>query len=886
MRMRSISRAVPAVIIGLLLPAASPAGAQALFESDYIHSIYNASAPSTARIYAGRLSHEYSDVKWWRQLYGEIGALGINHTAPLVTYGLKAIYPTQLPELRQDEGWAELGMDPLRTMLDVSAEFGIEVYPAVWLYRDATPELAERVMRELIALYGDHPAFGGIVPSVEANPTHAITSEDFIELSRVAKQVRPGLGVMDYPNGPFSPTIIRTIMDRSLSGQVDVQNVQFHPSDRRWDSDFAFARGLTQFVMGLAPGIRSIVHTHYKYGGGLRWIQSDDLYRVHQAATLTATPDGTSIFLFTGAMYGRVAAPNLDDPMPRRLAWYQGILNAQRMLPWLEDARPANEVAIMIPRHTREQSLQTIERAYMPLARAHIGAHFFVDETNIGDRTRAIVVRGLQWCSPEQVRLIERFVTDGGAAFVWFAAERPVAAATSERLLRAAGEGYEHAWEPSGVAPAFAEAIGLDDATGAIAEPEPREVAWGEGALYLAPLEAELPEGMPVDWIARHCPERTLVAGLSRYFVVDRWQASEQAGGAQVVMILGTDAGAQEGQVVVDLPCAFNGPRAWLLRPDTVQPLPLRLTEGRAEVRLPLVGDEFNALVVADSTPPFLVPESRLIRCRTGEPVTLHFGLLNALDRPLQGSVEIAAPRGWPAPEPASIPVDLQPDGAADLSCALSVPADAERAPQFARLELAGLVQRVILFPEDGPPQRFTDAPEAELAEAERRPPVLPEPRPRPTIGAEWIELAADDPRADNPAAHSPGVCLLPGPEWDAVAERDGLPARYAERLPRLGGPNFLINDPPAADLEVRLIYQSEGEGSLQVYDGASYHVLAPVPPAKEWSEVTVRVPREILLAPGADRPQHPGMNVMGMIDADRLWLHRIAVRAVADFEE
>ena len=409
--------------IFLIMVTAIPANAQQLFQQHYTHSIYNAASPRPSRTYGEFLSHDLSDVKWWRQLYGEMGALGINHTAPLVTYGLRAIYPTRLPELQQDAGWAELGMDPLRTMLDVAAENEIEVYPAVWLFRDASPELAERVMRELIGIYGDHPAFAGIVPSVEANASYAITSQDFIDLSRTFKELRPDLRVMDYPNGPFPPAIVQTIMERSLSGAVDVQNVQFHPSDRRWDSSFVFARGLTHFVMGLAPGIESIVHTHYKYGGGLRWIQPDDLYRVHQAATLTATPDGTSIFLFGNAMYGRTSSGNLDDPMPRRLAWYEGILAVQRMLPWLQDARPSNAVAVMIPRNTREGGLQTIERAWLPLAEAHIGAHFFADERNLGDSARAIVIPTLQWCSPEQLRLVERFVAEGGTAFAWFTPE-------------------------------------------------------------------------------------------------------------------------------------------------------------------------------------------------------------------------------------------------------------------------------------------------------------------------------------------------------------------------------------------------------------------------------------------------------------------------------
>jgi hypothetical protein len=352
-----------------------------------------------------------------------------------------------------------------------------------------------------------------------------------------------------------------------------------------------------------------------------------------------------------------------------------------------------------------------------------------------------------------------------------------------------------------------------------------------------------------------------------------------------MAMIMGVAPGAEDERVVVDLPTDLAEPRAWLLKPDSVQPLPTRPLQGRVEVRVPLVSDEFNAVIVADSTLPFLVPADRMIDCRTGDSVDVHFGLLNATQEPLQGEIEISAPAGWPQPEPASIPVDLQAGSAANLSFALTVPAGAVQAPQFARIEMAGLVQRVALYPEDGPPQRYTDTPEAELAEAERTPAALPAPEKRPAIGAEWMAVEAEDPRATNATVHSPGICLLKGPEWDDPAEHDGRIARYAQNLPRLGGPNFLINDPPTAALELRLTYQSEGAGEIRVYDGETYHKIAEMPPADEWSTVTARVPREIVMTPGVDRPQVRGLNIMGSLNAERIWLHRMEVR-VAPAEE
>ncbi|MGC9317133.1 MAG: hypothetical protein ACP5KN_03750 [Armatimonadota bacterium] len=870
-----------ALLIVALPAAHAPVHAQQLFESEYIHSIYNLSSPQPVRIYSGRVAHDLSQPKWWRQALGELRALGVNQTAPLVTYGTTAIYPTQIRELQQSAGWAELGVDPLQMLLDACQEFDVACFPDVWLYKDASPELSQKVIRELIARYGDHPAFEGIVPGVESSGAYGITSEDYVALSRLCRQLKPGVTVMDYPNGPFSPHILQTIMARSLSGEVDIENIQFHPSDRRWDGSFAFARGLTHLVMGLTPGIRSICHTHYKYGGGLRWIQLDDLYRVHQAATLTATPDGTSIFLFTGCMYGRVSAGDLTPTMPRRLSWYEGILAVQRMVPYFEDARPANAVGIMIPRHIRESSLELIEAAWMPLAREAIGAHFLANDSNLGERTQALIVRGLQWCSPEQVRLIERFVVEGGAACVFSIQDLGEPEHLDERTRRVLGETFQVPWQPAGVSAEFAEVIGLDDRTGAIDLTEPREVLYGEGSIYLAPLGAELPEGFLPRWAREHAPGRTVAVGLGEGLVMDTWRKSDRNTDLQMVMFMGTTPGLQDENVVVSLASDLPDPSAWLLTPDTVQPLSAQAAGGRVEVGVPRLRDEFNALIVSESTYPFIVPESRLLRCRTGETVQVHFGVLNALDRELQGSLDLIGPLGWPEPEPSSIEVDLEPGSSATLACSLRVPEDAMQAPHFLHLELSGLRQRVMLYPEDGRPQRFTDQPEEELVAAERTSPILPPPAPRQTIGEDWLEVTADDPASENVRVHSPGVCFLPGPEWDRPTEHEGRTARYGEHLPRLGGPNFLVNDPPARDIEVRLTYFAHAPGSMSVYDGEQYQQVAELDATGEWATATARVAREIIMSSTADRPQHPGLNIMFDVDCPGVWVHSIEVRAV-----
>jgi len=877
--------------------------AEDLFDSDYLHVVYNIGGNAPVRVYGGRVALDLTTPERWRQVLGELRALGINVTTPLTSYGPQTIYPTEIPDLTQCAGWKERELDGLRMLLDTCQELDIECYPAVWLYRAATPELSGKAIEELIDRYGDSPAFRGIVPPVEASAQGGLASEDFVALALLAKERSPDLTVMDYPNGPFSFEIMQTIMARSLSGQVDIQNVQFHPSDHRWDGDFLFARGLFHLVLGLCPGIRSIVHTHYKYGGGLRWIELDDLYRVHQAATLTATPHGTSIFSFLHAMWGNASSTNLDDPLERRLAWYRGILAVQRIVPYYEDARPANAVAVMIPRHIRESSLSLVGRTYVPLARAGIGAHFFVSDTNLGDHVQGIVVSGLEDCSPEQLRLLQQFVRDGGAACVLHSPTPGMPDELSPRAQRILGVPSLGRWEPVDLDPDFAEKIGLDPATGEMTVTERREVEYGRGAVLLVPAAGSddgptvgqatpntgqttnsadaaggigsVPTVHPLtQWAAERITERTVVEGMGSDFTVDTWHKRDEKTELDLVMFMGTKAGARAESVKVTIPTQRESPSAYLLRPDGVSVLVGTTRDGHLEVTVPALSDEFNALIVTDSTYPFLVPRERLVRCKVGGRVRLAVDVLNSSTRKLTGELRVTVPAGWEAPVTSAWELDLEPGASGTYFYPLSVPRDAVRCPHFARIEHSGLVQRVILFPEDGQPQTFSDL------ELEETPEVTTEPAaPPPPIGEDWLEVVADDPDTENVAAHRPGVCFLPGQEWDPPAVHDGKPARYGERIPRLAAPNFLVNGPPDRDIEVRLTYWTAAPGDMSVYDGKTYHKVADLSDTGRWATVTARVDRAIWADLGADRPTYPGTNIMFDVNCKAVYVHKIEVR-------
>ena len=863
------------------LPAQQEEPSRDTFATDYTHVVYNVGSNRPVRIFGGKVALDLRTPERWAQVLGELAELGINVTTPLTSYGPATIYPTKLPELKHLPGWEQEGLDGLKMLLDVCDDLGIECYPAVWLFRAATPELSAAAQKELVDVYGSHPAFKGLVPPVEANPGMGMVSEDFVDIAAQARELVPGGTIMDYPNGPFAPEIIQTIIARSLSGNVDVENVQFHPSDSRWDGDFLFARGLHHFVIGICPGVRSIVHTHYKYGGGKRWIELDDLYRTHQAATITATPHGTSIYSFLHAMWGEASSHNLDDPMPRRLAWYKGIVNSQRMAPYLAGARPANAVGIMIPRYTRESYTALLRRTYVPLAEAGIGAHFFVNEANMGQGVRAVIVPGVRDCSREQVRLLEGFVRDGGH----LCALQPTAGASpgnyTQRAERVLGATLSHAWEPSGVAADFAAALGLDDQTGEVTVPEVVSTTVDDGSVLAMPPASA--EEAVVAWTRATVPHRVIAERLGADFTLDRWRKTDEHTDIDMVMLMGTRQGATYRNVRLTIPSPVEPERAFLLTPDAIRELDTVPGDGETRVIIPRLCDEFNAVILSRKARPFLVPTRRLIPCRTGETVPVQAHMLNALDARLAATARLHPPEGWPITTDPTWRIGLAPGARAETTWQLTVPAGVVRRPHFARIECAGLVQRVILFPEDGEPQRFSDMSPAEVAE------VAPKPGARrviPKIGGEWLEVAADAPNAQNVAAHRPGVCFLPGREWDPPAEHEGRTARYGERLPRVAAPNFLINEPPEGDVEVRLTYWTQQPGVMHVYDGKRYHRVADLAETGRWATASGRITAEHLMATDADRPNHPGYNVMLDVDCPAVWVHKIEVRAADQPEE
>ena len=163
--------------------------------------------------------------------------------------------------------------------------------------------------------------------------------------------------------------------------------------------------------------------------------------------------------------------------------------------------------------------------------------------------------------------------------------------------------------------------------------------------------------------------------------------------------------------------------------------------------------------------------------------------------------------------------------------------------------------------------------------------PVVPDQTPIPgnPFGEDWQSLTADAPYPCDVERHRPGVCLLPGREWSRPRTHDGRAAVHGGFYPGAGGPNFLVNDPPRRDIEVRLTYWTEAGGTLRAYDGTGYHRVAELTSKGAWATATGRVGVDILAAPKADTPAHPGLNIMFEVRSDDVYVHRIEVRAAPE---
>ncbi|MGD9497833.1 MAG: hypothetical protein AB7Y46_16140, partial [Armatimonadota bacterium] len=662
------------------LTALTPVFAQdAAPRQRYLHTLYWPAIRPTA-FNAGKPVVDLTTPERVLPIIQELSELGIN----LITYhsvysGSGALFPVNDPLLTECWYWPE-GAQPVETFLDACARFGVDGYLGIWLGQEGHPTIAAHAIDAIIDRYQGHPGFVGIAPPIEAPYTN-IATDDFIDLSAQVKRRDPGLGTMDYPPAPYTCKQLQWMMKLAGSGVVDIENVQFHPCDDRL-ADLREARGLTLLTMGCCPGIRCIIHTHYKNGVSTperptQWLPPERAWDVTQSAIITATPDGTSIFSFLHGFWGEESGPGTGDALWRRLKWYEGIVGVQRLLPLYACARNAAPVQIMVPTGTLEDAQELLARCWTPLARGHIPAGFFVDERNLAPEAEVIIVPDLQRCDAAQGRLAQRFAAEGGTVIV--TGGRHASASLSQSLADA-GAISSHVRAvldlnerpdvaPSDLDPQFARLIGFEG--GPVPEPEePVRHAWGAGMVIVAPGSAEWSAAGLASLVAGALPDAMRVSGLPDEWMVERWRAPS---GGEFLALLDIEEGAVARDVRIELPGATID-HAWLLTGEGAQRV--RVEGGAMTLADP--GDSFALVALGGLPAPVLRPAQRRIDCRAGETVTVRASVLNASGERAAGTLVAAGPEGWTI-APAQAEFDLAAAESAQFRFALSEPAQVIR---------------------------------------------------------------------------------------------------------------------------------------------------------------------------------------------------------------
>lgn len=845
----------------------------------YIHNVYfTARTPSMAR--AGGWVFDISSRERMADMLGELAAIGTNAVTYHSAYRADgADYTPGHAKLRRSARWPP-DATPIDWFLDICAGNGMDGYLGVFIFPEMDVELAELASEDIATVFHGRRGMIGFVPPIEGSPLRGLGTPRFLRICSRVKEIA-GLQVMDYPNGPFSSAIVQTIVTRAASGTIDVENIQFHAADDRL-GNFVVTRGMTHLVMGMCSRSRSIVHTHYKYGGGKAWLKEPDAYRVRQGAVLTATPDGTSIFSFQHGFWGEETGPGTGSALWRRLAWYEGILAVQRMVPVLAGARQRADAAVIIPAKTVAGGLELVERYWVPLARSRGNARTFVYAEQLVERPAVIVCPSLAACDSRQRRELAELTREGALLLLPQPPVRAEAGPLSARARRILAIAELPPIEGPELPASFVDAVGGVGDDGRLPPTLSRsERPYAKGAVVAVPAGLAAYRSAITDIVVPRSNPLVQASGLPDACLAELWRTGDSCGGVQFAMFLRTEPGDPVAGGAVSVELDGQVPRrAWWLDRSAALSLPVERDEGRARVRLPQMNDEYGIVLFGGTPHPVLRPAAVRVDAGAGGTAALSCRLVNTTEETVVGRLEARVPAGWQLLGTGARDYRLAPGAAEQLTVRVELPDDVECRPYVVAFHAGSALQRTIVVPHDGRPQVVSRQPLP--APRVRRSTV----RPAATLGAEWVSVVAGDSGYKRVRGRVPGVAFYAkNDEWDGAEPHAGRPACYGEVLPRIGGPNFYVTDPaPDAPLDVRITYRSKTPGELRVYDGKRYHSVMRLPGADDWRTAIGQVPAALLRDGGVDMSRtDPGKNVMFEVRVDGVHVHRIDARSLVE---
>lgn len=845
------------------------------FEHDrYRLSVYLHAGNMPYSVRYGRCVYDLSEQKWWDKLFGELSRIGINSVTFHSAYRPRgALYEPLNASLARSGEWE--GLAPVGMCLATCEKFGMEAFLGIYLGHDMEDPypLARAVVEDLVAKFGPEAAFEGIVLPIEAAEQYGLTDEQMAELARLARSLRPGLKTMDYPFGPFSAQTLRSVLARYAAGAVDVYNVQFYLKSPNFNSMLG-PRGVTRVILGCLGDAEPIAHTHYLQRGG-QWIPQSDAYWIRQGVLLTATPYGESIWSYLHGFWGIQHWQEPTDALWRRLAWYRGLLHMQRLEPFFAGAHSAAPVALFVPQQTQLGAVALANEYWEPLAAAGVAPDVASGiEAELG-QYECVVAPSLGGLSEQEAQLLDGYAQAGGHVII-----TPRIAAPSQPTVPAGLS--DRAKRILGISDAdLATSVGLwrrAQAAARVLLVEPGPVASpttsgaGEGTITLLPAAQEWLQANLAGVVSGMLSDRMTCEGLGGDYLLEAWGKQEGPHRHLLLLLMATRQGASAEGARIVIP-RDEAPRyVAFMAPGRAGLVGARYADGKLTIELPELGDSFGAVLLTDGTYPVLMPAHDILECEGGDRIAASCSLLNLTADTLAGELTVEAPDGFKLLTPAAHEYSLAPGDKAEFECVLQPPEGVTREPHIVLYRTRGLIQRTVILPTDGVERTITDmelTPEQYVAEKDL--PGWPD-------GAEALGVTAGEP-GDANYRRQPGVAFFQVIEWDQPAEHLGKMARFGEMLPRLGGPNFVVNGlDRRSDWLVSVTYQSDTGAALKVYDGEEYLELGQLPAGPGWQTVEAQLPAEMLKEGKMDRGPGPDWDVLCAFEGGGIWVHRIEV--------
>jgi|GEM_PF-3598871 len=910
----------------LLFIVAVSAGFVAQAESfeipHYYYGAYNMALSPTAGT-VDRPLWDISSEEMQDKFFSRLQQVGINMVTYAYVYRVEGpLYPHDNPELKpQVERWR--GKTPVRNFLDQCYEKGITGVIGVHVRQeDMTHEEyidhLEVVTRDVVTRFKDHPGFQGFVPPVESL-WQDIRPKEYARLARVAKEVKPDLIIMDFPSGPHVPEAVNAIIDHSLSGTVDIENVQFFVGNSSVFSyylslyrEMSGYRGLTRLLEGISPQSKALAHTHYMQGAGKENIPEEQPYRVSQNVLLTATMDGIHFFTYPHLFHG------YDNRTKRNTfwrwkAWTSGALSVQRYAPYYAGSAPVSDVTTVVPEDVDLGGTDFVNFGWTPFAEEHITQQFAIDLSRI--ESQVLLVPSPIHLSDRQISQIQGFLKNGGTVITILDPERNLVPKPEmnykdykktvtfeigdnldqippefQALLDVEYTNYVKssvrlntpiASLPSGetsVAQGF-EFKKTEDSqvvgTWQSGKPAIVKKQIGRGSLYLVPGGIPFLAKILAPLVKQNIEPSVETRNLPTSYILEQYESSSPYKHS-LFLLLGTTEHTTADEVTLLLPDGKIKQHYIYFDDKSLISLTPEKKNGKIFLSLPRV-ENYGAILVTDETYPILHPKDKIRHVLSGSSQQLSVEIFNTLDTKIKDVLHLSMPPEWGIP-PQEQPFRLRAGERKVFSFEVNVPHDVERETHALHFQTMGLTQRTVLIPSDGTPRKI---------HAEQRP---PEPlTPRKKIGTEWVEVTAGDTAEIRPGYvtetdnneyyHDPGVSFFYNAEWSAPKAHNEKKARFGADDPVSGGPNFWLNGAESdCDYQIRITYLAEQPGQLRVWNGSYFEALSPIRDSQQWQTADFVLPGDSFTDAGGTG----NTNALLEFNIPQIYVHNIQARTIS----